>query len=51
MLNESRVAEHFEFIGTGENHFGIFPECGELMPFSSFKSDSALRSTESVGCC
>jgi arsenite methyltransferase len=51
MLNESRFAEHFEFIGTGENHFGIFPECGELMPFSSFKSDSALRSTDSVGCC
>jgi SAM-dependent methyltransferase len=34
MLNESRFAEHFEFFGNWERHYGIFDGCGTLMPFS-----------------
>ena len=51
MLGESRFAEYFEFIGNGENHFGIFPDCGELMPFSSVQSNSASTKTDSSSCC
>ena len=33
MLNESRFAEHFEFIGSWDTHFGLFGDCGGETPF------------------
>jgi len=33
MLAESRFAEHFEFIGNRDKHYGIFPGCGSVCPF------------------
>ncbi len=33
MLEQTRFKEHFEFYGTWDTHFGIFPDCGTLMPF------------------
>lgn len=33
MLNKTRLKEHFEFIGSFEKHFGIFPGCGTSNPF------------------
>ena len=33
MLNESRFAEHFEFFGTWDTHYGIFEGCGGNIPF------------------
>lgn len=46
MLKESRFAPWFEFIGDTQTHFGIFPGCGTLSPFST-------GGNESVGdaCC
>lgn len=35
MLNESRFAPYFEFIGDGATHFGIFPGCGVASPFGA----------------
>ena len=35
MLHESRFAPYFEFYGSWENHFGIFPGCGMSLPFDS----------------
>ncbi len=35
MLNETRFADYFEFFGNQEIHFGIFNDCGTLMPFDS----------------
>lgn len=46
MLAETRFAEHFEFFGDFSNHYGIFPGCGDLMPFGKVSDDAAVS-----GCC
>lgn len=33
MLNESRLAQYFDFIGSWDRHFGIFEGCGSELPF------------------
>ncbi|MEX1031797.1 MAG: methyltransferase domain-containing protein [Cellvibrionaceae bacterium] len=33
MLNDTRFADHFEFIGNFDTHFGIFEGCGVGLPF------------------
>ena len=43
MLRESRFAPHFEFLGDGKRHYGIFDGCGKSVPFS----DQAAE----AGCC
>ena len=35
MLHDTRLAKHFDFFGTWDNHFGIFEGCGGNMPFSA----------------
>ncbi len=35
MLQESRFAESFDFIGDETTHYGIFPGCGTVSPFGS----------------
>ncbi|MBI1238462.1 MAG: methyltransferase domain-containing protein [Alphaproteobacteria bacterium] len=45
MLNESRLAPHFEFIGDTSRHFGIFAGCGTMMPYDE------AATTASSGCC
>ncbi len=47
MLSETRFAPHFRFIGDFSTHYGIFPGCGELMPFASGTSGEDSPS----GCC
>ncbi|KRH78786.1 aklanonic acid methyltransferase DauC [Ferrovum sp. JA12] len=34
MLRDSRFSEDFEFLGTFDNHFGIFEGCGSDLPFN-----------------
>jgi radical SAM/Cys-rich protein len=34
MLNETRFAPHFEFIGDFTRHYGLFAGCGSEMPFN-----------------
>lgn len=34
MLHDTRFQPHFDFFGDWETHYGIFPDCGTLMPFS-----------------
>jgi SAM-dependent methyltransferase len=46
MLAETRFADHFEFFGDFSTHYGIFPGCGELMPFNAEPDDAAIS-----GCC
>ncbi|HHH39098.1 MAG TPA: methyltransferase domain-containing protein [Sedimenticola sp.] len=46
MLNESRFAPHFEFFGNREIHYGIYADCGTLLPF-----DDGGEATGSGGCC
>lgn len=44
MLKATRFAEHFEFYGDFENHYGIYEGCGGAMPFS-------LGDGEAEACC
>lgn len=45
MLNESRFAPHFDFVGDFSRHFGIFAGCGTAFPF-----DDEAKTT-SATCC
>lgn len=45
MLNESRYAPHFQFIGDFSRHFGVFAGCGTTLPFDG------AQSTEGQGAC
>ena len=49
MLAETRFAEHFEFIGSWETHYGLFADCAGDVPFggAADNSDEAVAS----GCC
>ncbi|GJL92253.1 methyltransferase domain-containing protein [Hyphococcus sp.] len=47
MLNESRFAPWFEFIGDWSTHYGIFPGCGTASPFGQSGDEIAT----SGGCC
>ena len=46
MLKDTRLAAHFEFIGDFSRHYGIFPGCGEGIPF-----DAQLGSDARSACC
>jgi len=50
MLKESRFARYFEFYGDTSTHYGIFDDCGTLMPFSSSTANTG-SDTNSSGCC
>ncbi len=47
MLNETRFAEHFDFYGSWETHFGIFPGCDDS---ETSASNSSLNSSAACGC-
>jgi SAM-dependent methyltransferase len=47
MLNESRFSEHFEFIGSWDQHFGIFAGCGSVIPFDQENP----AKPDGSGCC
>lgn len=51
MLNETRFAEHFTFIGDWSTHFGLFEGCGDSIPFEG--SSKGLPAAQSGGssCC
>lgn len=46
MLQDTRFADHFTFIGDFSQHFGLFAGCGSVMPF-----DTTTDSTEASPCC
>lgn len=48
MLNESRLAKHFDFIGSWDKHFGIFTGCGSELPYDEVIAD---LSSSSSSCC
>lgn len=45
MLNETRFASHFDFIGDFSRHYGLFAGCGSEMPFTQ------NQQTEGAGAC
>jgi arsenite methyltransferase len=46
MLQETRFAAHFEFIGDFSRHYGLFKGCGSAMPF-----ETSVSSNASAGAC
>lgn len=44
MLHDTRFAEHFDFIGNFDTHYGIFAGCGGTSPFSEEAEDG-------MACC
>ena len=48
MLQETRLAPHFDFVGDFSRHYGIFEGCGSSLPFDSSGSQSTLSQG---GCC
>ncbi|MCP9808979.1 methyltransferase domain-containing protein [Cyanobium sp. HWJ4-Hawea] len=50
MLQESRLAPHFSFIGDASRHFGLFPGCGGSMPFDSTAA-GAGAAADAGACC
>ena len=47
MLNEGRLAAHFEFHGEMKTHLGIFADCGSSLPYDT----QADKSSADEGCC
>ena len=48
MLNQSRFSAHFEFIGSWDQHYGIFADCGTSLPFDPVSGEI---DTSAGGCC
>ncbi len=46
MLNETRFAGHFDFIGSFDHHYGLFEGCGGGLPFDTDKAAAGASS-----CC
>ena len=46
MLQQSRFAPHFDFIGSFDEHFGIFADCGTPVPFAD-----GMQSEQGIACC
>lgn len=46
MLHDTRLAEHFDFIGDFSRHFGIFEGCGLAVPF-----EDNTRNSLTPSCC
>jgi arsenite methyltransferase len=64
MLTSTRYAPHFEKVGTGEQHYGLFSGCGKSIPFASAAgatvstggscapaAAAATKKKSSGGCC
>lgn len=49
MLAKTRFAEHFEFVGNFDTHYGIFEGCGTSLPYDSGSNSNA--SDNGGGCC
>jgi len=50
MCHDTRVQEHFDFIGTWDNHYGIFEGCGSSIPYDSPDAASG-KGAATGGCC
>lgn len=53
MLRDTRLKEHFEFIGNFDKHYGIFEECGSSLPYDAQTAASAGSKGDATkgSCC
>lgn len=49
MLRETRFAPHFEFIGDGKRHFGLFEGCGSSIPYD--QAEAPVPEAAAGSCC
>lgn len=50
MLQDTRFAAHFDFIGDFQTHYGLFEGCGDALPFDR-QQEVALQETAPTACC
>jgi len=48
MLNQSRLVDHFAFVGDFARHYGLFAGCGAALPFATAEPSA---STAQGSCC
>eukprot|EP00727_Mastigamoeba_balamuthi_P005625 m51a1_g1682 putative methyltransferase type 11 (389) ;mRNA; r:436210-437859 len=54
MLHGTRFAKHFDFVGDGKRHYGVFADCGKNVPFSTAEAApvcSPASCSGSKSCC
>lgn len=51
MLHDTRLKPYFQFIGNFDTHFGIYEDCGTLVPFASFNGNADAGKKSGGGCC
>jgi len=51
MLTNTRFSHHFEVVGEGSIHYGLFEGCGKAIPFASAKSEAVNQFSCSSSCC
>jgi len=50
MLHDTRLKDYFDFVGTWDNHYGIFEGCGSSIPFDT-EEDTGGKGASTGGCC
>ena len=48
MLQQTRFANHFDFFGNTTTHYGIFPDCGTVIPY---EQNSYVENSGNSACC
>ncbi len=51
MLKESRFSPYFDFYGNMKMHYGIFDDCGTLLPYDLSAETGAASEGEGSSCC
>jgi hypothetical protein len=51
MLQNTRFAPHFAFIGDFSRHFGLFPGCGSSLPFTGVAATKETTGLVDSGSC
>jgi len=51
MLHDTRLKEYFDFIGTFDNHYGIFEGCGSTIPYDTEEDAVSGKGASTGGCC
>jgi hypothetical protein len=51
MLQATRFAPHFDFIGDFSRHFGLFPGCGSSLPFTGVAATKETTGLVDSGSC
>eukprot|EP00536_Pseudo-nitzschia_multiseries_P016289 jgi/Psemu1/69816/estExt_Genemark1.C_10650015 len=50
MLHDTRLKEYFDFVGTWDNHYGIFEGCGSAIPYDTDEVANG-KGAATGGCC